>query len=366
MLFIYCFCGLVVLLGILASTKTLKYGLEIAFGLIILISAIRYNWGADYMNYLKSFNGIARYPDIQSIIKLFDGPYDKYVGFEVGWMVLNWLFRPFGFFGFIIFTSAFTNIVYYKFIKNYVSREWYWLALFAYMFDTNLFFVPLSMMRQSFAMVLFVISFKYIAEKRIIPALIIVLFAAMFHKSALILLPCVFLGFLSHINGKILSISYAVVFLIMMLTKDLTSQIILSALSLESFESYGDYFEKMEAADSFGLGFASILTTSFIPCVFYLSDNSQRFDHRLIALMAGLSFLIIPFTLVMGFIGRVNYYFSIFGMVSISLIYKWIDHKDLRLWLITLYMAYTLYSFRLFFKNPDWVTFTHYQTIFGL
>lgn len=365
MLFVVCFCVIVVILGALASMGVLKRGLELAFGIIIIVSAIRYNWGADYMNYYRGFDDIARIPNLRFLFNLFDGPFDRHEGTEIGWVLLNWVFRPFGFKGLIVFTSVFTNIVYYSFIKQYVPRKWYWLALFTYMFDTNLFFVPLSMMRQSLAMVFFVLSFKYIAEKKLLPSVLLVLVAALFHKSALVLLPFVFIGFLPKTKGKLIAVVYLVAFVVLMITKDLTTNIVMSALSLSAFESFGDYFLKMEAADAFGLGYLSRVMTLFVPFLFYYPDANQDFKKRLTVLVACVSFLIAPFTLIMGFLGRIDYYFGIYNIVAIPLLYNWIKKRYLKIGLLVVYIAYTLYSYNQFFKIPDWVTFTHYQTIFG-
>ena len=92
MLFVVFFCSIVVLIGILDSIGVLKRGVEFAFGLIILISAIRYNFGADYMNYLYTFNEVSNFPDFSYLFRLVDGPFDRYEGVELGWVVLNRLF----------------------------------------------------------------------------------------------------------------------------------------------------------------------------------------------------------------------------------------------------------------------------------
>lgn len=366
MLFVVSFCSFVVLLGILDSIKILKHGLEIAFGVIILISSIRYNFGADYMNYYDGFKLIQKISSIDSLFSLFRSPFDKYEGFELGWVLLNWSFKPIGFVGVTVFTSFFTNIVYYKFIKAYVNRKWYWLALFTYMFNAYLFFVPLSMMRQSFAMVLFVYSFRFILEKKVIKALVVLLFASLYHSSALILLPFIFLGFVSKLKGKVVSVAYAVLFAVFLLSKDITISVLTSALSLPEISRYGEYFLKMEAANDFGIGFVSRVVTLFLPLLFYFADETQSFSNRLMAFMAGISFLIAPFTLIMGFLGRLDYYFMIYNIVAVPLIYSWLRPMLLRNALMAIYLAFTIYSFNEFFKIPDWVTFLHYQTIFSI
>jgi hypothetical protein len=350
----------------LSSFGKLRYGLESAFFLIIVFSALRYNYGNDYPAYHDAFTQISKIPNLNSLFSLFDGPFDKYQGTEVGWVVLNWLFKPLGFSGLVIFTSIITNIVYYKLIKTFVPQKWYWLAIFTYIFNTSLFFVPLSMMRQSCCMVLFVISFKYIAERKILKSLLIILITVLFHKSALILLPFAFFGFLSYVDGKIISVTFISLFVIFMLTGNFTSDAVNAALMLESFEDYENYFDIMEAGESFGLGFISRLLTFLIPFLFYCADTTRTpFQNRLVVSLAAISFLIIPFTLVLGFLGRLGYYFSIFDIVAIPLLYGWMKNKTLRLGLIALYMAYVVFSFIDFFSLPQWKSFTHYQTIFS-
>ncbi len=366
MFFIIAFCIVVVLLGVLASTGKMKKGLEFAFFLIILFSAFRFDYGNDYSEYYKRFYNIAIIPNLHSLFSLFDGPFDKYEGAELGWTLLNWIFRPLEFEVLVICMSIFINVVYYKFIKDFVPRQWYWLALFTYMFNTSLFFVPLSMMRQSLGMAIFVLSFKFIYEKKLIPAALLITLAAFFHKSAFLLYPFIFFGYLERLSGKLLSLFFGGVFVVLLTTEDLTATLVETALSFESIEDYGEYFDnpEFEAAGSFGLGFAVSMLTFFIPFIFLYSDKRQAFPSRLAVLIASFWFLVAPFTQVLGFIGRISYYFSIYNIVAYPIIYKWIYNKPIKYGLLALYMAYVLYAYFLFFKDPNWVYFTHYQTIF--
>lgn len=367
MTFIICFCVVVVLFGCLASTGKMKYGLEVAFLFIILFSALRFDYGNDYSQYYSRFYSIAKIPNLTSLFKLFDNPFDKYEGAELGWTLLNWLFKPFGFETLVACMSIFINVIYYKFIKALVPRRWYWLALYTYIFNTSLFFVPLSMMRQSLGMALFVLSFKYIYKKRIIPAAILIMIAALFHKSAFILFPFILFGYLEKLSGKALTLIFGGAFISLLFADNLTATIVESALTFESIESYGEYFDnpEFEAAGSFGLGFMISLITFFIPFLFLFSDKKLLFVSRLAVLMASIWFLIAPFTQILGFIGRISYYFSIYNIVAYPLIYNWLNNKFLKLSLLALYMAYVLYAFILFFRDPNWIYFTHYQTIFS-
>lgn len=366
MFFIITFCFVVVILGGLASTGKMKKGLEAAFLLIILFSALRFDYGNDYSEYYNRFYNIAKISNLHSLFSLFDGPFDKYQGAELGWTLLNWIFRPFGFEVLVICMSVFINLIYYKFIKDYVPRKWYWFALFIYIFNTNLFFVPLSMMRQSLGMALFVLSFRYIYEKKLIPAALFITLAAFFHKSAFLLYPFILFGYIEKLSGKVLALFFGGVFVTLLFTDNLTATLVETALSFESIESYGEYFDnpEFEAAGAFGLGFAVSLITFFIPFLYLFSDKKQLFSTRLSVLIASMWFLVAPFTQILGFIGRISYYFSIYNIVAYPLIYNWMSNKLIRNGLLALYMVYVLYAFFLFFRDPNWIYFTHYQTIF--
>lgn len=366
MLFIISFCVFVVFLGGLSSLGKLKHGLEYAFFFIIVFSAFRYNYGNDYPAYQSAFREIAKIPDLSSLLKLFDSPFGKYEGSEMGWVLLNWFFKPIGFKGMIIFTSILTNVIYYKFIKTYVPQKWYWLALFTYIFNTSLFFVPLSMMRQSLGMALFVFAFKYISDRKVVISLLLILLAVCVHKSALVLLPFTLLGFLSNLNGKYISIGFVSLFLLVLMNNDVASEVVNTALALEAFDSYDNYFDIMEEGKAFGLGFVASLLTYFVPVLFYLADSTHNSNsNRLLALLAAVPFVIAPFTLVLGFLGRIGYYFSIFSIVAVPILYQWVRNNMLRYGLIALYIAYTLYSYQEFFAMSTWKSFTHYQTIFS-
>lgn len=367
MFFIITYCVIVVFFGCLASSGIMKHGLKVAFLLIILFSAFRFNYGNDYAEYYARHQSIAKIPSLQTLLGHFDSPFDKYQGVELGWTLLNWLFKTFGFEVLIICTSIFTNVVYYKFIKTIVPRKWYWLALFTYIFNPSLFFVPLSMMRQSLGMALFVFSFKYIYDKKLIIATLLIFLASLFHKSGIILLPLVLLGYTNSLSGKKLAFLFGGSFIALLFVQNLTTTLVESALTVESLEDYGDYFDNpdFEAADSFGLGFAIRLITLFIPLLFFFSDIKQPFSARLASLIAGFSFLIAPFTQVLGFIGRISYYFSIYTIVATPVIYNWITNKIVLYGLLALYIAYTLLAYLNFFRDPNWVYFTHYHTIFG-
>jgi len=83
----------------LAKYKNFRYGLEISFFLIFLFLALRYNFGNDYQSYFRCFNEITN----SSKIDLNYMQYGRVI--EPGWIILCWLFKPFGFYWLIAFHS---------------------------------------------------------------------------------------------------------------------------------------------------------------------------------------------------------------------------------------------------------------------
>ena len=95
-----------------SASKGNKYGLHQAFILITLFFCFRYDFGSDYLAYLQMFNNINRYNigllDFNSLSIFSEKG-------ELGWVLLNKLFNPFGFFGLIAFLSI---------LENYIIFNW--------------------------------------------------------------------------------------------------------------------------------------------------------------------------------------------------------------------------------------------------
>lgn len=69
-------------------------------------------------------------------------------------------------FSLVIVLTAFEISVYYWFIKKYIPKEWYWFAVFIYVFNPNFMLTQSSMMRQTLAMCIVLLSIPYIYKKR--------------------------------------------------------------------------------------------------------------------------------------------------------------------------------------------------------
>ena len=182
-----------------ARHKRTEFFLKVSFGLIFLFLALRYNYGNDYSAYLKGFLEVNRVETIDY--------FDKYWHFDPGWIFLCRIFGPFGFFAMMAVLALFNCFVYYRFIRKYVPPAYYWFAVFFYVFNPYFMLVHSSAMRQSLAISLFIFSIDYIYKKDALRYFLCIGLAALFHTSALVLLPIYLLGVFDWKINKITAVS---------------------------------------------------------------------------------------------------------------------------------------------------------------
>ena len=238
-----------VCLAYLGRYRRLSWGFGAAMTILFVFLAIRYEWGNDYRQYIDKFivyNSIDEFN--------YSDPNERW---EVGWIFLYRIFKPFGFFSLVIVLTAFEISVYYWFIKKYIPKEWYWFAVFIYVFNPNFMLTQSSMMRQTLAMCIVLLSIPYIYKKKVIIAALFILFASLFHSSAKILLPIVFLGFVNWRMGKKGVIIGVVLFFAILLFKNIVTSIIENTLSVTGLGKYTYYLEegKEESKLESGIGF---------------------------------------------------------------------------------------------------------------
>ena len=157
MYFVFVCCLFSIFLAWLESKGVIKNGLKYGFVLITIISAIRYGYGCDYFSYVDKFYDSCRY-DLKDFF-VFSQDIR-----EPGWSFLMKLFEPIGVYGVFALLAVVTSYIYYRFIKENVCRQDYWLSLAIYLLNFDLFILQQSMLRQAFAMALFIWSYRYIKE----------------------------------------------------------------------------------------------------------------------------------------------------------------------------------------------------------
>lgn len=359
MLLVLFYTFLVLLFSALSSAKVMKNGLKVSFILITIYSALRYNYGPDYMNYLRSYNDLCSHYDLTTFMR--DDVYSK----EPGWSVLCLITSPIGFYGLVIIISIFTYYVYYKFIHDNVPVKWQWLAVANYMLNPYFYWIHMSMMRQALAVTIFVIAFKYICKKNLLVSFILVLLAFSMHRSAMFLFPFIFFGYLPIKRGRVLAIFMLVLFLLMFTLTPIILEYVLSNLLdnpivADYVYSYGT--EEWAGAEKFSIGGVIFLIPLLFFAYYIMKSNSDDYN-KYITLISCAHFMILPLSMINGLFGRMSYYFHIFFIASIPASFALVRGKIMALLLFLLYFSIVLYTFAIFFSDPSWVSFSKYQTI---
>lgn len=203
------------ILTLLESKMRLRGGMAIGFILITFVSAIRYNYGNDYMGYFETFEQYNIF-DISDLLKFGD------TGIDVGWLILCKIFEPLGFFVLVAFLSILMNGIYYRFIRENLQREDYWLAMFVYLFTFDFYVLQLSMLRQGLVIALFILSYSYLKKGKLLIPILLTLLSISFHKTAIIILPFILLSKLNFVkSGRIIGLTMLVCFIVFFLVVQL-------------------------------------------------------------------------------------------------------------------------------------------------
>jgi hypothetical protein len=203
--------------------KNILY-LAITFIYLWALATFRKNIGFDYESYINIFEQVRTAGTVDALLAL---------NLEPGFLVLNKFMALFvhdsvvmyGVYEVLILVPVALFI--YKHCKDIWISVWLYVTLTFY-------YNSLNFIRQSLACSIILLGYKFLKEKKAVPFLVIVLIAALFHKTALIMVP---VYFLCHIRpGKKMAIFYASATLLLYLT----SQLILDVVTNYIFSQYKD------------------------------------------------------------------------------------------------------------------------------
>ena len=328
----------------LESKYKMRNGMLIGFILITTLGVIHYDYGNDYMAYYDLFKKFNNYPfNLEKILNkdFFD---------DSGWVILCYFFGIFGgFFMMVAVLNVIQNIIVYRFIKKNIEKQWWVMAMFIYLFATNLYLMNFSMMRQGFVVCVFLGMWKYIRQRKWWWPLLILYLCSYIHASAIILLPFAFWGYLPVKNGKILTIIYIALYVIFWAKREFINEIYyLIAGSSESLENYSITYENRTNTATYSIGFIFNLVP-FILSLYYIYNSKDCYKKKIV-LLATANFLIVPFTQITPLIGRLGTYFAIYKLAAIPIVLGFIQKKEIKMVCIALYILMTVYDYWLFFN----------------
>lgn len=350
--------SLAVFISFFARFKQTKHALELSFLIIFLFTALRYNYGTDYLSYFNIFEEAIEYSSIFSI------EFDNFNS-EPFWIIICYLFKPIGFYGMIMVITAFFCYTYYSLIVKYVPQKYFWLAVFIYVFFYNIMLIQFSAIRQGLSIAIFINSLKYLVDnKKPTKYIFSILIAGFIHSSAFFML--VFVIFFIPKVQKSKSIGYFILlsFFILLLFGQLIYNYIPQFLIVFTGDRYIGWFES--DIDSMTTIQGSILWTVLIFIVIIYS-RFQSDTIKILFYLCSIFFLVYPLTVLAFLSDRMGYYFAPLCIVVFPYILTTEKNKIRRALLLGFFLIFVLYNFFKFF-TLDYVIegYSNYQTIFSL
>jgi hypothetical protein len=304
---------------------------------------------------------------------------------EPGWVLLNLVFKPFGFFTMIMFTSLMTCLVFYRFFRNYVPASYQWLGMFIYMFDPYMLFVPASAMRQNMGILLFLFGIEFLYKKRFFVYFLLACAAWSFHLSGKLLIPMMALSFVNIKINRLVAVLCVGIYVVLFLYGEQVFAII-NSVTGAYFEKYTVSYEGAKGAEvSSGLGLV-YSTFMFMNILYFagveftrsgggeseevLPGQSKLFPdlaaRRFLFKLAIVSFMFSPLALQLGMIGRINMYFMPVMIAVYPIVALTMRNALYRMVVFGAVISVTLYGYILFFTAPGFSKkFGTYQTIFS-
>ena len=345
---------IVVFMSYLARFEKHRYLLAWAFVLLSLVLGIRYGYGNDFFSYLQVFN---------NSFTGWDG--DQ----EYGWYVINCLFHPFGFSLLIFFLTCLENFLIYKVINEYVSPDWFWFAMFIYVFNSSNMLIGLSMLRQELAMCIGLYALKYVNDRKIIPFLILCTVAASVHTIAYLLFPLYLLPYANRLfsNKWGVFVICFVLYLVYIHLGDIVFGAVENMKENDLAYANSGYIASQELNDE-----KSVRKIHFIRILIYLFfylrsikylNNKQRVYSNVVLL----GYSMVPIVVFIRMIVRASWIYTIAEIVAFPLIVKYEKNLFLKTLLMIIDMALVLFEFfEIFYSDIYGLHFYSYRTIFDL
>lgn len=301
----------------------------IAFLFPLSFIGYRFNVGTDYKNYIRIFNDIK---SVNSFSELMSINWEKgaLILFKLVSFVTNdprMLFIPCTFL--TLFPIFYVNKMYnYKYLP---------LSMLIY----NLIYLPfcLNVMRQGIAMSFTLLSFHFMLLKKDKKSIASFVFAFLFHKSCIILLPF-FLAFRfdksenkSKSTKKIIIISITISILMLFFGKTIMDSL--------GITFYNSYFDRMNIK---GLDLSYfILYIPTIVLLIFIKTKDVFININRSLIVSGYFFGVVGTTA--KYLNRLNVYFTIFEIILIPYLINRIKNKKTRVFVSILYVIYLVFYF---------------------
>ncbi len=316
----------------------------VAFLLIlpmILLAGYRSFWYADtaayhdmFLSYPTSFSGFWDYlPTIEK---------------DVGFYGLSAFFKLLvnDVRAYLVVLAAFQGLSLMRLFRKYSDN--YMLSVFLFVASTDLYGWMFNGIRQFTAVTITIFGVRWFLEKKYVPAMALILVASLFHQSALLLIPFIFIAQGEVWNVKTVLFMLAAIVAVVFVNEftDLMDE------GLQSTQ-YGNVVSDYESWEDDGTNPLRVLVYS-VPAIFAFFGRKLIIQkgNPLIHFCANMSIISMGFYLISMvtsgiFIGRLPIYFSLYGYILLPWEIKHLFTEDSReivkLLMIVLYLGFYAY-----------------------
>ncbi|MEK0174679.1 EpsG family protein [Tetragenococcus halophilus] len=343
------------LLGTFINDSKLKNGnkiyLFITFFVLYIMSAFRsINIGNDTRDYFLMYENFGRTDNILSM------PSD----IEVGYRVLNkflYSLNPSP----VLLTSITSLFVLGSiFFFIYKNSEIPWLSVMLFI-NLRTFYFTLSGIRQSIALAIILISYKYLKQGNFWKFVSLVILASTFHTSSLLFL-IIYPMSRMRVKQKIIALYFGVSVVFFFILERILPLILNFIPKYQSYLS-SSYFESVKLASilNFLVSF-SILLFGFFVLKYVKSKRKVNNELGILSVNSNLLLHIMLLSTAFNFIAingsiikRAGLYFSVFAIIYIPNLIKKIKDKNIKILIIYLILVLSLaYNLVILIYRPEW------------
>ena len=311
---------------------------------IILWAGFRDRWFSDTNAYVREFIGR---PDTFSELPAYLETVTKDKGFAVFSCLIKILITD-NYRVYLLIIAAIQGLILALVFRKYSSD--YWLSVFLFIAATDYISWMFNGIRQFIAVVIVLAGTKWLLEKRYIPYIILVLFASLFHQTALIMIPIAFIVRGKAWNGK--TILFIVLSVIAVFFVDKFTNILDNMLSETQYQNV---VSDWQSWNDDGTNFLRVLVYS-VPAILAFIGRKRIIadDDPVITMATNASLITAGIYLVSMvtsgiFIGRLPIYVSLYSNCillpwEIENVFARSTSQLLKLLLIVCYIGFFMYA----------------------
>lgn len=294
------------------------------FLVLFALSALRIGIGNDYWTYRDEFIDIHR----------ADTPISYELGFQTFVRLMQAMVGVYNYIPIFAVVSFFTCLFFVKGI--YDTSDWFVMSFFLFMAN-GFYFMSFSNIRYYLVLALVIYSMKFLFDKKFVPFCLIIIFAAFFHMTALLVIPAYFIAYYLKWNKKtywLIPVAAALLFF---------ARIPIRRLIFVFYPYYeGDAI--LDVANISYINIAKCAAVLIFSLIYYkkaIKGNAKAetfFNLNLFALLLYSCATYVPE------LSRVCYYLIIGQVFLIPIIIRAIEKKKLKIfWTVSISAAYFIY-----------------------